>query len=216
MKCPTCNAPQRGMHPAVPGMGHLGPFVEVCYDVYHYSAPLWQDTPDASAPHAVRVAVDFDGVLSAYRSWRGITELDPPEEGAREFVLGLVSDGYDVVVMSSRARYADGYRAIVKWLSDNDFPPLQVTHEKVLACAYVDDRAIHYAPGSGSWADATQRVKELSNHASSTDVLKEEHDIDVWQVDTGRWLARCNTHSAGPFVHSTEADANAWVAQHIQ
>lgn len=106
------------------------------------------------------VAVDFDGVLHSYVSgWTGIRPTDPPEPGAREFVDWLITNGATVVITSTRANRRRGARAIRRWLSEHGFPPLPVTHHKVNAVAYVDDRAVHYR--GGNWTSCQHAVRDL-------------------------------------------------------
>lgn len=122
--------------------------------------------------HLKTVAVDFDGVIHTYKSgWTGYTPTDGPEPGAREFVNELLAQGYRVVIMSSRAHNELGLRAIRSWLADYGFPELEVTHEKVMAVAYVDDRAVPYTTGSGAWSDTKHRIDALANQASTQDRL---------------------------------------------
>lgn len=94
------------------------------------------------------IALDFDGVLHAYTSgWQGPTGIpDPPVPGMAEACHALVAQGFDLVVMSSRARpiYPEGPAAIRDWLARNGFPPMEVTSEKVHADVYVDDRGFRF------------------------------------------------------------------------
>lgn len=115
------------------------------------------------------VAVDFDGVIHCYSSgWTGYTPCDAPEPGALLFISRLLDDGYEVVVMSTRAETDEGRIGIEQWLTRHGFPVLRVTHEKVMAVAYVDDRAIPYDTGSNQWAPIHKRVLELTNRHNAT------------------------------------------------
>lgn len=120
--------------------------------------------------HTKTVAVDFDGVIHTYNSgWTGYTPEDGPEPGALDFIWELIEQGYRVVVMSSRAHNAEGLAAIHDWLLANGFPELEVTHEKVMAVAYVDDRAVPYSTGSGEWSAVAARISALATQASTQD-----------------------------------------------
>lgn len=120
--------------------------------------------------HLKTVAVDFDGVIHTYQSgWTGYTPTDGPEEGAREFIAELQAQGYRVVIMSSRAHTSEGIQAIRGWLEQYGFPELDVTHEKVMAVAYVDDRAVPYVTGSGAWSAVASHIDDLANRASKQD-----------------------------------------------
>ncbi len=64
------------------------------------------------------ICLDFDGVIHSYTSgWQGARTIsDPPVEGAFDFMLDAMRDGYDVVVHSSRARYWGGISAMRHWM----------------------------------------------------------------------------------------------------
>lgn len=120
------------------------------------------------------VALDFDGCIHSYTSgWTGYKPLDGPEPGALEFVHALHRNGFRVVVMSTRAHNAEGEFEIKRWLLKYGFPALEVTSEKTMAIAYVDDRAVPYHTGSGKWKHALKRIHELAELAAKTDVIKE-------------------------------------------
>lgn len=92
--------------------------------------------------HPKTIAIDFDGVLSDYRGWRGEHELDPPLAGAIEWLQSLVrGGGYEVVIHTTRDA-AD----IFKWLATYATPELVkaigITNRKPPAWVYIEDRAI--------------------------------------------------------------------------
>lgn len=94
------------------------------------------------------IVLDFDGVLHSYSSgWTGPVPIDPPVEGAVDFVRALIGRGYHVVVQTARcsAIWPEKDRANSKWalgiwLATHGFPPLEVTGDKVPALFYLDDR----------------------------------------------------------------------------
>ena len=92
------------------------------------------------------IALDFDGVLHSYISgWRGPEIIpDPPVPGMASACRQLASMGYELVVMSSRARYPGATTAIKSWLVRNDFPSMEVTAEKIPAEVYIDDRGFRF------------------------------------------------------------------------
>lgn len=91
------------------------------------------------------VCVDFDGVLHSYKSgWCGTTIIpDEPVDGSVQWITELIDSGLRVVVSSSRARTCAGQEAIRNWLEDNEYPvsEMTITHSKVPALMYIDDRA---------------------------------------------------------------------------
>lgn len=98
------------------------------------------------------ICLDFDGVLHSYTSgWNGPVPTDPPTEGAQAFVFALRDHGYDVVIQTTRANTAQGLMATVEWLKVHGFPDnLDVTHEKVPALLYVDDRGYRFEGDFGA------------------------------------------------------------------
>lgn len=110
-----------------------------------------------------RVSVDFDGVLHSYKSgWTGYRPTDEPEPGALDFISDLMGEGYTPVVVSARADCEEGVTEIRKWLALWGFPEMEVTGRKVAAVAYVDDRAVHYQPGSKNWAGVLNHITDLA------------------------------------------------------
>jgi hypothetical protein len=88
------------------------------------------------------IALDFDGVLHAYRGWNG-GKLNGAVEGALEAVEELIERGFRIVVHSARDA-----APIRRWLKEQGFPALEVTREKPPAMAYVDDLAVRF---DGQW-----------------------------------------------------------------
>jgi len=98
-----------------------------------------------------RIVFDFDGVIHRNRvKYTVETEVnDGPVPGALGAVNAFIADGFEVVVMSSRAMVLEGQIAIMRWLQQNGFPRLRVTHEKVGAALYIDDCGYHFDPAEG-------------------------------------------------------------------
>lgn len=111
------------------------------------------------------VAVDFDGTIHPYtKGWIGSTpEDEPPIDGAIEFLAQLRSDGYRVVIFSTRCDNPEGLKATVRWLDKWSIPYDAVTCQKIPAVAYVDDRAVPYL---GNWEDARAGVDRLAGGRS--------------------------------------------------
>jgi hypothetical protein len=112
------------------------------------------------------VAIDFDGVLHSYDSgWVGRIPTDPPIEGAQEFICLLIERNAKPVIHSTRAAESAGYAGILSWLRKHNFPPVEVTAQKPVAVAYIDDRAVTFrrtASGRGNWAACLEQVEELA------------------------------------------------------
>lgn len=107
------------------------------------------------------IAVDFDGVLHSYSSPWVAEELiqDPPVPGAIEWLTGIMKK-FDVVIFTTRGKTAGGRVAVREWLIEYGFDydtatRIRITHEKVPALLYIDDRAWRFR-GPGSFPTAEQ------------------------------------------------------------
>jgi hypothetical protein len=102
------------------------------------------------------VCVDFDGVIHAYTSpWVAPHVIpDPPVAGALQWILDRMHDDFTVVIHTTRARTWRGRRAIRAWLRKHGgegmyyevmgfagLEDVKITHRKVPALVYIDDRA---------------------------------------------------------------------------
>ncbi len=109
------------------------------------------------------VAIDFDGVLHPYtEGWKGFVPVDEkPWEGAREFLEQLRSEGFTIVVFSTRCESEEGLNGTTEWLRKHDLLPLiaDVTCQKPAAVAYVDDRAVTFR---GDWGEVWRQVHRLT------------------------------------------------------
>lgn len=91
------------------------------------------------------IAVDFDGVIHAYRhGWQDGTIYDEPMPGAAESLRMLIDKGFRVVIHSSRASTVQKRAEIMEWLDNYDIPYHDVTNLKPAAIVYLDDRALKF------------------------------------------------------------------------
>jgi hypothetical protein len=108
------------------------------------------------------VAVDFDGVVHPYTDgWQGPVPVDePPAPGTAEGLQALITEGYQLILHSTRAATTEGSLGIIEWLDRYDLSGffLAITDEKPKAIAYIDDRAV---PFVGDWAAAAEAVSKL-------------------------------------------------------
>lgn len=99
------------------------------------------------------IAVDFDGVIHAYRAgWQGGKIYDEPVLGAFAAIRKLIEEGYHVVIHTTRASSADAQADVRDWLAfhnGHDLAKLEITSQKPKAIAYIDDRAVRFT----TWDD---------------------------------------------------------------
>lgn len=86
------------------------------------------------------VAIDFDGVIHAYRGWEGEEVFHGPIPGALDFLRELIKK-YDVVIHTTRNKYV-----VRRWLEKYGGTnwELLITSHKPPAIAYIDDRAVRF------------------------------------------------------------------------
>lgn len=94
------------------------------------------------------IAFDFDGVLAQYDGWKGYQHLGKPIEGMREVLQQLKSDGWKILIYTTRgnaeiAEWCKKYYMPVDYINMN--PEIQGKNPgKPIASIYVDDRAIRF------------------------------------------------------------------------
>lgn len=108
------------------------------------------------------IAVDFDGTLF-FNSSEDELSLVP---GAREFMLALDAANHEIVIHTCRLTEAQGPDEKIRVidfletaLRTHDIPYSSIyTGDKLIADAYVDDRAVEF---KGNWESVAERVNEL-------------------------------------------------------
>lgn len=96
------------------------------------------------------IAIDFDGVFHEYSmGWGNGSIYDRPVSGSESALKSLKEKDYRVVVFSTRAK--EQKNDIIAWLGSFGLLRYidEVTHEKPIAFAYIDDRAIRFT----NWRD---------------------------------------------------------------
>jgi hypothetical protein len=116
-----------------------------------------------------RAMIDLDGTIHKYsQGYSDGSIYDDPFEGAREVINWLKSQGYEIVIFTTRASKqnavemgGDASEEIYKvadWLNKNDIYFDRITAEKLAADFYIDDKAISIEDGDwNSVFDAIQR-----------------------------------------------------------
>lgn len=104
------------------------------------------------------VCVDLNGVLDAYKGWRGARHWDPPAQGARDFLASLRGRGCRVVLFTTRY-----YRDAWQWLETHGLAEFidEVTDRKPPADVFLDDHAV---PFGGDYAEALRQVDRFTPH----------------------------------------------------
>lgn len=107
------------------------------------------------------VVFDFDGVIHSYTSgWKGYDKIpDPPVKGIKEAIDEIRSEGYEVVVCSTRCGNILGMLAVKKYLMDHNIIVDNVVKEKPPAIVYIDDRAICFNGESNKLLDKIKRFE---------------------------------------------------------
>lgn len=119
------------------------------------------------------LAVDFDGVIHAYREgWRGGEVYDRPVFGAR-YALHVLAQTYRVVVFTAR----EDLGAVRGWLRLHSLDQYvaEVTNVKPPAWAYVDDRAVRF---EGEWMQTLGTLHDLASR-DAWDPAVQPPDVDV-------------------------------------
>jgi len=106
------------------------------------------------------VVFDSDGVIHSYKTgWQGVVSIpDPPVDGIKEVIDELRSNGYRVVVVSTRCYRKGGIEAIKWYLNKHGIVVDAITGEKPPAVVYVDDRAITF---DGKVEGLVERIKSF-------------------------------------------------------
>ena len=101
------------------------------------------------------IAVDFDGVISAYEGWRGKGDFALPVPGVRAALKTLKDEGHIILINTTRLEI----HQIKEYLEFHDIPFDHLNHsplndEKMLhpakqqADVYIDDRGLRFV---GQW-----------------------------------------------------------------
>lgn len=103
------------------------------------------------------LAIDFDGTICKYQPFGDGIIYQEPNEGAADIIQKLKDNGWKIIIFTCRAReeWRDkdgihyGISSIFDWCRKFDIPFDEITAEKPIATAYIDDRAIRFT----NWQD---------------------------------------------------------------
>jgi GH24 family phage-related lysozyme (muramidase) len=100
--------------------------------------------------HKKVIAVDLDGTLAKYTTWKGATNIGQPIPEMVNRVKKWIKSGKTVVIFTARANDPKAVAAIKKWLQKNDLPILKITNVKSPNIEeFWDDRAIQVKKNKG-------------------------------------------------------------------
>jgi hypothetical protein len=124
-----------------------------------------------------RVMIDLDGTIHKYsQGWKDGSIYDDAFDGAKESIENLRDKGYQIVIHTARL-YNDpsekdgGYKTkdeVAEWLDKNDIYYDDITHEKMPAEFYIDDKAIQIK--NGNWDEVMKQVEKIES--ANEDVTK--------------------------------------------
>lgn len=96
------------------------------------------------------IAVDLDGTLAYYHSWRGLDHIGKPVKSMLERVKRWREEGYEVRIFTARASSADLIPPVEAWLKKHKIGGLKVTNELDADCIELwDDRCVQLLPNTG-------------------------------------------------------------------
>jgi hypothetical protein len=117
-----------------------------------YTATYGHEKKSSQAIHNKIIAVDFDGVINSYKSgWTSPLDLpDAPVPGVFKWLETLVyTEGFSVIINSSRCKYDGFNEACIKWFRKYGMPEdiiVRIGFSALKPAAYVtiDDRTINF------------------------------------------------------------------------
>lgn len=110
------------------------------------------DTVTAKEENAPQgwIAVDLDGTLAYYHSWRGLDHIGKPIKTMLERVKLWIAQGYEVRIFTARASSPELIPPVQAWLKKHKLGGLQVTNELDADCIEIwDDRCVQLTVNTG-------------------------------------------------------------------
>lgn len=113
------------------------------------------------------IAVDLDGTLAEYGSWKGMEHIGPPIPRMVARVRRWLAEGREVRIFTARvsarspAERSAAVLIIRDWCRTHIGVALEVTHEKDFACVELwDDRAVAVEQNTGRALNDSRRGLE--------------------------------------------------------
>lgn len=141
------------------------------------------------------IAVDFDGVISEYDTFKGIGVFGKPIKDVRYAITGAKNLGATIVINTCRSEVEQ----VAEYLMRHEIPynyinfspknvELGLSAKKIAADIYIDDRCMCF---KGSWKDTFQEILEFKRWEEKvmdkklTSLVKQVHDIVLMLEDKG-------------------------------
>lgn len=140
------------------------------------------------------IVFDFDGVIHSYISgWKGTTVIpDEPVPGIKEAIDSIRSEGYEVVIVSTRTASMEGLSAVTDWLNKYGIVVDAVSAEKPPALVYIDDRAICFDGDPSSLLDKIKTFQPWHKRKKTNfDLIKEMSAEELAEKLAGRYSTYC-------------------------
>jgi hypothetical protein len=129
----------------------------------------------------VKIAIDFDGVISDYQGYKGKGVFEKPVPGVADAISELKQEGHQIIIFTSRSEERD----IKEYLELHDIPFDEINRnpagtvkglskKKVCADVYIDDNAMAF---NGSWPN-TLRLLKYHQRTSA----RHPHDLEFLQA----------------------------------
>jgi hydroxymethylpyrimidine pyrophosphatase-like HAD family hydrolase len=111
------------------------------------------------------IAIDFDGTIAEYDTFKGKGIFGKPIKGAREAIFEIKKLGYEIMIYTTRkeidliGKYLIKYGIPVDYINENpQNTERDLSPAKMIAEMYIDDRGIKF---NGDWEKTLRDVKEF-------------------------------------------------------
>ncbi|MFW9871858.1 MAG: hypothetical protein ACFFG0_02065 [Candidatus Thorarchaeota archaeon] len=117
-----------------------------------------------------RVMIDLDGTIHKYsKGYLDGSIYDEPFKDAKEAIDWLKSQGYEIVIFTTRASRENALETgndhetqianVGTWLTDHGIYYDRITAEKIAADFYIDDKAVVIR--DGNWNEVLKTIKKI-------------------------------------------------------
>ena len=111
------------------------------------------------------LAIDFDGVISEYTTWKGKGNFGTPIAGCAEAIKKLKEAGHTIIIYTTRLEihqvkeYLESYNILFDYINHNPEDSRRMLHpNKMNADVYIDDKAVTF---KGDWVEVADRIIEF-------------------------------------------------------